>query len=121
MFTHKYFIYKKEGVFYINHQKIIDKKSALQFAIFEILIEHYFYEVINGECYISLKSMCDMLEEKSIYLDNPQNQISNTIYKIRINIKKTTKIKQQIIDNKKWEGYRINNAVFLSRSDDFFL
>ena len=109
---------KNDG-FYLNNIKIVDKKSELQFAIFDILIDHYFYEIKNGCCYLHIKSICDQLEKKSIFLDNPQNQINNAIYKIRNNIKKITHINYQIIENKRWEGFRINNEVFLCRGDNF--
>jgi len=44
---------------------------------------------------------------------------NNAIYKIRNNIKKITHINYQIIENKRWEGFRINNEVFLCRGDNF--
>ena len=88
--------------------------------MFNVLIDHYIHELKHGPSFISLSKICEELNKKSIYIENPQIQISNIIYKIRLSIHKEVSKNCEIIISKKWKGYRLNNYVFLGRSDDFF-
>lgn len=108
----KHFILIRDDGFYIDDIKFIDKKAKLQFALFEVLIDHYFSEVRRGSSYISLRYICNCLNEKFDEIDI--DLVRQTLYIIRKRVK-TLKVNSSIIKSEKWQGYRLSNDVFLAR------
>jgi hypothetical protein len=103
---------------YVNDEKIVDKKAKLQFAIFRILLDSYVEEFFSGESqYASIQRIDFALKSKGFILEDPENQICGSIYRIRASIKSADKrlTSDSIIESKKWEGYRINDRVFLKK------
>ncbi len=115
-----YIISLKSDGYYLNEIKFIDRNAEIQFEVFSILIEHYFHEIRRGASYISPTKIYEQLKKNIASDDVLQIQVHSIIYKIRVNIKKYTKVDYPIIASKKWNGYRINNGVFLSRGDNNF-
>ena len=102
-----------EGI-YLNNKKFIDKKAELQFAVFDALVEHYFHEFKNGSEYISIKNMKKKMSGK--FKNSDPIQISKAIYNIRDTAKKILEDDSySIITSEKWQGYRLNDDIFLAR------
>jgi hypothetical protein len=113
-----FFVSIHDNCVYINELKIIDKKAKIQFAIFKILMAHYIEDIFNDtSTYISVSQINSSLETYNIFLDDYESQIRKNIYKIRSSIKAAQLSAEDvsIIDSMNWEGYRINNQVFLRR------
>lgn len=102
------------GGIYLNNRKFIDKKAELQFAVFNALVDHYFHEFKNGSEYISIKNMKKKMSDK--FKNSDPIQISKAIYNIRDTAKKILGDDNfSIITSEKWQGYRLNDDVFLAR------
>ena len=102
-----------EGI-YLNNKKFIDKKAELQFAVFDALVDHYFHEFKNGSEYISIKNMKKKMSGK--FKNSDPIQISKAIYNIRDTAKKILRNDSySIITSEKWQGYRLNDDIFLAR------
>lgn len=107
-------IYVKNDGIYFDTQQIIKKQSNIQFAIFAVLIEHYFYEVINGPSFIPPSNICiKLLQAHKIDIDEQQVRIY--IYRMRSKFKKYEHNSHPIIVSEKWKGYRISDYIQLCR------
>jgi hypothetical protein len=106
------FVSLRDDGFYLNHIKIIDKKSELQIAILKILIEHYKNEISSGSNFLPISKISFNLRKMGIESFNLENQIRTSIHRIR----KITSSKN-IIDSSKWHGYRFGDHVFIERKN----
>jgi DNA-binding winged helix-turn-helix (wHTH) protein len=104
-----FFIKAKKKSIFINDVKIVSEETKLQYAILDLLIEHYFNSYVTDRVkyeYLSAKQLISMLVKYEIVITH-EEQIRRSIKLLRKYIQE--KIGENcIIKTIHWKGYMLN-------------
>lgn len=108
--NYNYWISLNNDGFYLNDLKIIDSRAFIQYSIFKIIVENSIKDSLSiTKTYLSSKNIIHQLRSQKISIN--ESELIRNIYYIRCSIKKVCAA--SIIENKKWQGYRLMEGVFL--------